>query len=86
MPYALIGGLAVAHYGECYLTAAQKTAHGFPIYSKDIDFRGGSDLFQAIQREADAAGMTLVGGLGVIKPKPRSQSGAWPCPGRLPGW
>lgn len=68
--YALIGGLAVAHYGEHYLTPEQKTAHQFPIYSKDIDFRGGNDLFQAIQQEAGAAGMELAGGLGVIKPKP----------------
>lgn len=68
--YALIGGLAVAHYGEAYLTAEQKAAHDFPIYSKDIDFRGGRDLFEAIQREAPAAGLELAAGMGAIRPKP----------------
>jgi hypothetical protein len=67
--YALIGGLAVAHYGELYLTTEQKAAHHFPIYSKDIDLRGGKDLFETIQREAVAVGMQLAAGIGVIKPR-----------------
>ncbi len=67
--YALIGGLAVAHYGELYLTTEQKAAHHFPIYSKDIDFRGGKDLFETIQREVVAAGMQLATGMGIIRPR-----------------
>jgi len=67
--YALIGGLAVAHYGEQYLSKAQKLKHRFPIYSKDIDLRGGSELFVTIQREAGSVGLVLASGLGIIKPK-----------------
>jgi hypothetical protein len=68
--YTLIGGLGVAHYGEHYLSNAQKHTHQFPIYSKDIDFCGGTDLYDAIQREAPAVGMQIVGGMGTIRPKP----------------
>lgn len=67
--YVLIGGLAVAHFGEFYLSAEQKAFHRFPIYSKDIDFCGGRPLYECIQREAAAAGLQASVGMGVIKPK-----------------
>lgn len=67
--YAIIGGLAVAHYGEHYLSEDKKESFHFPIYSKDIDFCGKRSLYEIIQREAAAAGMQLTGGMGVVKPK-----------------
>lgn len=76
--YALIGGLAVAQYGERYLSASQKYNHHFPIYSKDIDFCGGQSLYEALQREIPAMGMQLVSGMGAVRPKPETN--------RVPGY
>lgn len=67
--YALIGGLAVALYGEKYLSHERKAHFRFPIYSKDLDFQGDRELRTRILAEVAALGWQAESG-GTRRPKP----------------
>ena len=67
--YALIGGLAVALYGEKYLPSDRKKHYRFPIYSKDLDFQGDRELRTRIETEAASLGWKPKSG-GTRRPKP----------------
>jgi hypothetical protein len=54
--YALIGGLAVALYGEKYLSPDTKARFQFPIRSKDMDLQGKAALRKQILTEFPALG------------------------------
>lgn len=55
--YVLVGGLAVAAWAEAHLTPDESELFDLPLYSKDIDLRGGkpASLFMAQAIHADGA-------------------------------
>ncbi len=67
--YALIGGLAVALYGEKYLPGERKGHFRFPVCSKDLDFQGTPELKTIVTAEAAALGWRQLS-RGVRRPKP----------------
>ena len=65
---ALIGGMAVAIYGERYLTPQHKSHFHFPIYSKDIDLEGGREIKKLVADAIAALGYTGRQ-MGSVQPK-----------------
>lgn len=59
---ALIGGIAVALYGETYLKRASKEHYGFPIHSKDLDLEGSRETKQRVVSELTALGLKCQSG------------------------
>ncbi len=76
--YALIGGLAVALYGEKYLPRERKNHFRFPIYSKDLDFQGDQELKSRIVAEVAALGwLSQSGGKRLPKPELKRPISHW---------
>jgi|GEM_PF-2245544 len=59
--YVLIGGLAVSAWAEEFLNAAESAALDLPIYSKDIDLRGGKVVSTLLSQEVEADGAEIRG-------------------------
>jgi len=57
--YALIGGLAVSAWGEACLTPDEFEAFNLPIYSKDIDLRGGKAASNFMMEEMKKVGAEI---------------------------
>ncbi|MFN0079315.1 MAG: hypothetical protein ACKVY0_22860 [Prosthecobacter sp.] len=59
--YVLIGGLAVSAWAEAHLTLAESVEFDLPIYSKDIDLRGGKAAAMILAESLQAAGAEMKG-------------------------
>jgi hypothetical protein len=57
--YALIGGLAVSAWAEAHLTSAEYDEFNLPIYSKDMDLRGGKAASTFVSEELKKAGAEI---------------------------
>ncbi len=59
--YVLIGGLAVSAWAEAHLTEAESIEFDLPIYSKDIDLRGGKAAAMILAESLQAVGAEMRG-------------------------
>ena len=57
--YALIGGLAVSAWAEAHLSPQEMAEFHMPIYSKDIDLRGGKAASMFMMEEMKKAGAEM---------------------------